>query len=103
MLRHPDSKYEGRRSTTLLKVKTFQDDEAEVLGYEEGTGRCQGMVGALKVKNSFGIYFNIGSGLTDEVRKKPPKIGTKVTYKYWGTSKEGTPRFPIYMRVRVNE
>jgi hypothetical protein len=34
---------------------------------------------------------------------KPHKIGTVITYKYWGTSKKGTPRFPIYMRVRPKE
>ena len=40
MLRHPESIYEGKRSRTLLKVKTFEDDEATVLGHEPGTGRC---------------------------------------------------------------
>lgn len=40
MLRDPESTYELRRSDKLLKVKTFQDDEATVLAHEEGTGRC---------------------------------------------------------------
>ncbi len=34
MLRDPDSVYENRRSKSLLKVKTFHDDEAVVLGYK---------------------------------------------------------------------
>lgn len=100
MIRDPEGHYEGRRSKVLLKVKTFEDDEATVLGHEEGSGRCAGMVGALKVRNSWGCEFHIGSGLTDEIRKKPPKIGSTITYKYWGTSKTNTPRFPIYMRIR---
>jgi DNA ligase-1 len=57
MLRDPESFYENRRSKSLLKVKTFHDDEAVVLGYTEGMGRLQGMVGALKVRNSHGIEF----------------------------------------------
>jgi DNA ligase-1 len=57
MLREPNSYYENRRSKSLLKVKTFHDDEATVLGYKEGTGRCQGMVGALRVRNTHGIEF----------------------------------------------
>jgi DNA ligase-1 len=57
MLRDPDSLYENRRSSSLLKVKTFYDDEAEVLGYKPGTGRCQGMVGALRVRNTYGVEF----------------------------------------------
>jgi DNA ligase 1 len=55
MLRDPESYYENRRSKTLLKVKTFHDDEATVLGYTEGTGRCYGMVGALKCRNTHGV------------------------------------------------
>lgn len=55
MLRDPDSMYENRRSKSLLKVKTFHDDEAEVIGYKAGTGRCTGMVGALKVRNTHGV------------------------------------------------
>lgn len=55
MLRDPESKYENRRSKSLLKVKTFYDDEAEVIGYKPGTGRCSGMVGALRVRNTHGV------------------------------------------------
>jgi DNA ligase-1 len=103
MLRDPQGRYEGRRSKTLLKVKTFEDDEATVLGHEEGSGRCQGMCGALRVVNSWGAEFNIGSGMNDEIRRKPPKKGTIITYKYWGTSKNKIPRFPIYVRERPKE
>jgi DNA ligase 1 len=55
MLRDPESFYENRRSNSLLKVKTFYDDEAVVLGYKPGTGRCTGMVGALRVRNTHGV------------------------------------------------
>lgn len=100
MLRDPASVYENRRSKSLLKVKTFHDDEAVVLGYKPGTGRCQGMVGALKCKNTHGVDFEVGSGLTDDMRRKPPKIGSKITYKYQEFNKDsGKPRFPTFLRV----
>jgi DNA ligase-1 len=82
MLRDPKSYYENRRSKSLLKVKTFHDDEAVVLGHEKGTGRCAGMVGALRCKNKLGVEFSVGSGMNDEIRKHPPKIGSTITYKY---------------------
>jgi DNA ligase-1 len=41
----------------------------------------------------------MGSGLNDELRKNPPKIGTKVTFKYQNLTDSGLPRFPIYLRV----
>lgn len=55
MLRDPESKYENRRSKSLLKVKTFYDDEATVIAHRPGTGRCQGMLGALTVRNTHGV------------------------------------------------
>ncbi len=100
MLRDPASVYENRRSKSLLKVKTFHDDEAVVLGYKPGTGRCQGMVGALKCRNTHGVEFEVGSGLNDDMRRKPPKIGSKITYKYQEFNKDsGKPRFPTFLRV----
>ena len=39
MLKDPNSVYEQKRSDKLLKVKKFDDAEAEVIGHEEGTGR----------------------------------------------------------------
>ena len=98
MLRDPNSFYEHRRSKTLLKVKKFDDDEAVVIGHEPGTGRCTGMLGAIRVRNSQGVEFSIGSGFNDAQRRRPPKIGSKVTYKYQGVSTSNTPRFPIFLR-----
>ena len=49
MIKEPKSLYEGKRSNYLLKVKKFDDAEAIITGFEQGEGRCLGMVGALKV------------------------------------------------------
>ena len=83
MIKDPKSKYEHKRSYKLLKVKVFIDAEAKVLGWEYGTGRCENMMGALKVKDvKSGVLFKIGSGFDDKMRHNPPKNGTIVTYKY---------------------
>ena len=47
MLKDPKSKYEGKRSNALLKVKRFEDTEAKVLAHLKGTGRCSNMMGAI--------------------------------------------------------
>jgi len=65
MLREPGSMYENRRSDCLLKVKTFSDAEATVIGYEEGKGRNAGLMGALVVRGDNGIEFKIGTGFND--------------------------------------
>jgi len=52
----------GSRSSTLLKVKSFQDDEVLIIGYADGKGKYKGMVGALEVKLKNGKKFSVGSG-----------------------------------------
>lgn len=74
MLRLPSSLYIPRRSTTLLKVKTFYDAEARVIGYEPGKGKYEGMVGALTCEMESGKVFGVGSGLSDERRKEAPAV-----------------------------
>ncbi len=74
MLREPKSVYVPTRSRTLYKVKTFLDAEAVVVGYEAGKGRNKGACGALKCKMESGKELKIGTGLSDAVRRDPPKI-----------------------------
>jgi len=57
------------------------------------------MCGAILVRGDDGIEFKIGSGFKDAQRRKPPKLGARVSYKYMGKSNAGKPRFPIFMRL----
>jgi len=56
-------------------------------------------MGAVEVKNDDGIEFKVGSGFSDKERAKPPKIGTRITYRYFELSKDKVPRFPTFMRI----
>lgn len=99
MLRKNNSVYEGKRSKSLLKVKKFHDIEVKIIGYKNGTGKYKGKVGSFDCFTKEGYKFNCGSGLTDEERGNPPEIGTFITVKYFELSKDGIPRFPVFMRV----
>src|SRR5262249_48068685 len=68
MLRQPQSKYAAGRSTSLLKVKTFQDADARVIGHQPGEGRHKGRMGALLVELPNGTRFAIGTGFSDAQR-----------------------------------
>ena len=46
------------RSSTLLKVKSFKDDEAVVIEHQPGTGRHKGRMGALLVRLASGTRRN---------------------------------------------
>lgn len=100
MLHRGASLYSGTRSNDLLKVKSYQDAEAVVVGYTAGKGKHTGKTGALVVETENGIILNIGSGLSDYDRTAPPPIGSTITYKYFGLTHKGTPRFASYLRIR---
>jgi DNA ligase-1 len=100
MLRKPQSHYERRRSSTLLKVKKFLDMEVIVTDYEAGKGRHKGRVGALWVRLSTGKVCKVGTGLKDKDRENPPAKGSIITVKYQETTEDGLLRFPVYVGPR---
>ncbi len=100
VLRNPETDYETGRSPNALKVKSFDDMEAKVIGYSPGKGKYQGKIGALWVEIAENKRFYIGSGLSDKERASPPPIGSLVTFKYQGFSSHGIPRFATFMRIR---
>jgi DNA ligase-1 len=102
MLRQPGSKYISGRSNTLLKVKTFHDAEARVIGHAPGTGKHKGRLGALIVQLPDGVEFNVGTGFSDAEREAPPAIGAVITFRYQELSNDGVPRFPSYVGERVD-
>ncbi len=101
VLRNPASGYETGRSRNALKVKSFDDMEGRVLGYRPGTGKYTGMTGALWVEIDGGQRFYIGSGLSDAKRADPPPVGSLITFRYQGFTRNGIPRFPSFLRVRT--
>ena len=100
MLHRADSLYQTGRSDALLKLKTYRDAEAVVIAHLPGKGRNLGRLGALLVEMPDGKRFRIGSGFSDRERDQPPPVGTRVTYKYYGLSSRGIPRFASFLRVR---
>lgn len=100
MLHRGSSQYQNGRSDDLLKLKKYSDAEAVVIGYLPGKGKYQGMLGSLEVETADKKRFKIGSGFSDAERKSPPAIGAIITYKYFGLTANGIPRFASFMRVR---
>jgi DNA ligase-1 len=63
--------YECRRSTFWMKWKPVITVDLTVVGFEEGTGRNEGRLGAFiceGVDDNRNIKVNVGSGLTDDDR-----------------------------------
>ncbi|MBG9992059.1 MULTISPECIES: DNA ligase [Pseudoalteromonas] len=102
MLHLASAKHSNGRSSALLKLKPYLDAEAIVIAHLPGKGKYQGMLGALRVKTAQGQVFSIGTGFNDAERATPPEIGSAVTYRYHGLTKNGLPRFASFLRVRDN-
>jgi DNA ligase-1 len=103
MAREPGSFYVGKRSSTLLKVKRMSDVEATVQAYQAGEGKHTGRMGALLCILDSGVSVKVGTGFNDRQRKNPPDIGARVTIRYQELSKDGVPRFPVFVAARDYE
>ena len=100
VVRNPNTSYINHRSSQALKVKSFKDSECEVIGYKDGKGKFEDLVGSIRCRLDNGIEFKVGSGLNYKLRVNPPKIGDIITIKYQNLTKYGKPRFPVFLRVR---
>ena len=104
-----DTPYECKRTKSLMKIKKFYDFDLQIVGYEEGTGRNKGRLGAFVV-NYKGNQVKVGSGYNDEERvnfwnKRDKYIGRVITVKYKEISKDKKTgleslQFPVYCGMR---
>jgi DNA ligase-1 len=100
MLHRGSSFYKSGRQDDLLKLKRYLDAEAIVIKHIPGKGKFKGVLGSLLVETKDKKRFKLGSGFSLKERKNPPAIGALVTYKYFGLTNKGVPRFASFMRVR---
>lgn len=100
MLKRGDSLPTVGRSDDLLKVKKYQDAEAVVVAHLPGEGKFEGMLGSIQVERPDGRQFRIGTGFSNAERENPPPVGTVITYKHYGYTATGLPRFASFLRVR---
>lgn len=132
MLRDPNGPYKFGRSTTnegyLLKLKRFEDGEAEIVMAEEKMHNANektlvrngkavrntkkegkvatGVLGAVTVRDlKTGVEFSIGSGFTDAERRSlwadPAALLRRIVkYQYFPTGSKDKPRFPTFKGFR---
>ena len=98
IVKNPDLEYFQGRSSNILKVKKFSDMEGEVIGIN--ISQNTGVLKSLKVKLENGITFNLGTGFTKKQREDSFTVGTIVSFKYYGFTKNGKPKFASFLRVR---
>ena len=112
MIKDPNGKWEGKRSTAWLKQKPFIEVSLEITAVEEGTGRNVGRLGAIicqGVDDGKTIQVNVGSGFTDkdrgeywEARDSLPGQVVEVRADAVTQNQDGSYslRFPRFLRFR---
>jgi DNA ligase-1 len=71
MIKDVDAPYECKRSSFWMKWKPVITVDLNIVGFEEGTGRNEGRLGAIiceGIDNDRNIRVNVGSGLSDANR-----------------------------------
>ena len=104
--------YEFKRTNFLLKVKKMSTLDLEIVGFEEGSGRLAGTLGAILVRYKNGNVVKVGSGFEDGLRdliweNKDSYIGAICEIQYFEetTNADGgiSLRFPIFKDFRPDK
>ena len=97
----------GKRSANLQKVKTFIDDEFEIVGFSEAIGNDAGtVIWVCQTQN--GDEFSVRPRGTREEKRAyfdngSDYIGQFLTVRYQELTDEGIPRFPVGISIRDYE
>lgn len=108
MVRNPSMPYQmDKRSSGLMKFKSFKDGEYPIVGYTEATGNDAGtVIWICEAPN--GITFKARPTGTREQRttwfENADKIvGKNLTVRYFELTNDGIPRFPVGVAIRDYE
>jgi DNA ligase-1 len=98
-----------------MKVKKMNTVDLEIVGFEEGSGRLAGTLGAIHVRYKDGNIVKVGSGFSDELRKliwknawlEQTDLGKIVEIQYFEetTNADGgiSLRFPVFKDFRPDK
>lgn len=101
VVRNPTTPYQTGRLASALKVKHHQDAECTVRAILPGKGKNKGKMGALQCEMANGLLIKIGTGFSERERIDPPPVGSLITFKHYGFTVNGIPRFAVYLRRRT--
>ena len=102
-----DAKYENKRTKSLLKHKSFQDEEYTIVDICEGEGNRAGTAGYFVFNTKDGKTFKSNvKGTWEEtaemLKNKKKLIGKEATVKYFNLTPDGIPRFPYVINIDRN-
>lgn len=106
MIKNLNSIYECKRNWNWMKMKPTLSKDLEIVSIKKGTGKYKCMLGAFICKLPNSGIVNVGSGYTDEERNifyDESLIGKTIEVKYQEKTKDGSLRFPRFVRFRPDK
>ncbi len=108
MIKNLDGQYEYKRSYNWMKMKPEDSEDLPIIRVEEGTGKYKNLLGAVVCVLPNKTKVNVGSGFNDEERieywnKRTELIGQIIEVKYQEKTKDGSLRFPVFVRFRKDK
>jgi DNA ligase-1 len=116
-----DAPYYRRRNHAWMKIKAEESTDVPIVGFEEGTGKYEGMLGAIIVAfdktchengahganhdHPDAVRVNVGSGLSDSQRQsfwedREALIGRVIEVEFHEITPDGSLRHPRFKRFR---
>lgn len=106
MIKDLNGLYEWKRvkQNVMGKIKPSEDHDVIIKGFQEGEGRNEKSLGAF-ICDFNGVSVKVGSGFDDKQRKeywenRNTLLDTWVTVKAQEITKDGSLRFPVFVRFR---
>ena len=110
MIKTLQAQYQKKRTFNIMKKKNFLDIDTPIVSLYAGEefSRIENTMGGIIINVSEKdkpVYVSVGSGFSDELREKMWKspddyIGKIVQISYQEKTKDGSLRFPTFMRFR---
>jgi len=107
MVKTLNTKYKFGRGSNVLKHKAFFDTDVLCIGFEEGTGKHKGVLGAVIVSYN-DVRVNVGSGFSDRQREEiwNNQQGYRMKMcevRYQEETDDGSLRFPTFRAWRPDK
>lgn len=110
ILKDSSGVWENKRTRSQIKFKGEFDCDLRVVAIQEGTGKYQGMIGAIECESECGgLKVSVGSGFNDEQRKMDPKeiinkiVSVKYNTKIKNKQGENSLFLPIFIEIREDK
>ena len=108
MIRRNGEYQEGKRSWELMKYKSFQDEEFEIVEILEGNGNWAGYAKVARCKLPDGREFGATLKGTKEhcrdvLNNREAYIGKQATVEFFELTPDGIPRFPVAKQLHLKD